>query len=305
MATQNLLDTLGKKKGDSIPSPASTPESEEELQNAKNEGDVLKTSDGTGTDPENTPSEPQNDGVSAADADPEKDSKPDPYAAYSKEDALEELKKARAEAAKRRVENKDLEEQFQQKLQDELGKLEEKMAPLAEKAEKLDELKAKEEDRKRSLEDKVAHRDKLVQQAQEEITALRAERDEEKQELSNKINKLQSVVEAHETFYKEQLDKELAEVPAKFKNLADMIVKGAEDIKSALNAIRDAKKENLFGAKKVVVNHSVPGASTGARTDSVKMKEAEKKNLKTKDKYRIGLENVKSSLQTTKGGKIL
>ncbi len=216
----------------------------------------------------------------------------DPFATWTKEQLAEALKETRQEAAKRRVEVKDVSEKLQADYEAKIKQIEEKFTPLVEKADKFEKLKADEADKKRSLEEKLGHREQLINQRDEELRTLRDELSKGKQDAENRIQQLRSNLEAHESYYTDQLDKEKAEIPKKFQDLVDTMIKGSSDSKHALELLRTAKRENLFGEKKVVVNHSVPSAKTGARTDSASAQQDKRNSLKSSEKIREGLKSA-------------
>lgn len=217
---------------------------------------------------------------------------------WTKEDYDRILKETRNEAAKNRVKAKELESTLDQRLQEKLQEIEEKYAPLKKKAEEFDKHKETEADRKRSLEEKIAHRDRMLSEKDEEIKTLRDEYHNDKVKLQNEAENYKARVNAHESYYKEALERERGEVPQKFQAVADAMIKGASDVKHALELLREAKTNNLFGNKKVVVNHSVPNANNGARLDSIKAQEAHKESMKSSDKIRAGIRDLVSKVKT-------
>lgn len=235
--------------------------------------------------------------VSGAD-DP--DAEADPYKDWSKDQLVKALAETRQEAAKRRVEVKDVEQRLQADYEAKVKAIEEKFTPLLEKAEKYDKKSAEEQDKKRSLEEKLAHREQMLAAKEEELRLVKEEFTSTKKEYQGREAQLKANLEAHESFYKEQLEKEKAEIPKKFQSLVETIIKGANDTKQALELIRDAKKENLFGEKKVFVNHSVPNKDSGARTDSAKAKQDQRDGMKSSEKIREGLKNALPKLAADK-----
>jgi chromosome segregation ATPase len=254
--------------------------------------DVLAAAAGSGTDADASGTD-----VKASDS-TTKTSDGSQYAAYSREELEAQLAKTRSEAAKRRVELKDMEQQFQTRLDEELGKLNEKLSPITDKAQAYDKLKAEEADKKRDLNEKVAHREQLLLEKDQEIAAIREQMSQETNKLKAELGEREVKLEAHDSFYKERLQAEIDDIPQKFAGIVDKIVKGAGDVREALEAIRESKRENLFGTKKVVVNHSVPGAHDGARTDSVKVQQAQKDNMKSSEKIKQGLKNLVTDVKT-------
>jgi chromosome segregation ATPase len=210
------------------------------------------------------------------------------------------LKEARKEAAERRVAAKDLEKRIKNEYDDKLKAIEDKFTPLVKKAEQLDKLKSEEADKKRSLEEKLSHREQVIVDREKEIALIKEEEQTEKQRLQDELHKAKTALEAHETFYKEQLGREIAEVPKKFQKIADSMVKGAENTQEALDLIREAKRENLFGNKKVTVFNGTPGASTGARSGGVETTKAGAANMKSSETIRAGLKGLVTQVKDSR-----
>lgn len=210
------------------------------------------------------------------------------------------LKDARKEAAERRVAAKDLEKRIRTEYDDRIKQIEDKFTPLVKKAEQLDKLKSEEADKKRSLEEKLSHREQVIAEKEKELLALKEEEQAEKQHLQDELGKAKAALEAHETFYKEQLDREMAEVPKKFQKIAETMIKGASNTQDALDLIREAKKENLFGNKKVTVINATPGAGDGARINGDSTKKAAASSMKSSDKIRAGLRGLVTQVKDTR-----
>lgn len=277
---KNLLDDLGKKSDDSTVATVEPTVKPKASKRATVSAEPIVAK------------EDEVDGEPAVVATKSDDTTDDAFAEWTKEQLADALKETRAEAAKRRVELKDTQEQLQKDYEAKIKSIEEKFTPLIDKAKKLEKLEAEQEDKKRTLEDKLSHREQLIAQRDEELKALREEIQKSKVDSENRIEQLKANLEAHESFYKDQLEKEKSEIPKKFQDIVETMVKGANDSKHALELIRAAKRENLFGEKKVVVNHSVPGAKTGARTDSAAVQQDKRQSLKSSEKIREGLKSA-------------
>lgn len=252
--------------------------------------DMLSSFAGTGSEP--TP-EPKKAAPAPKSTEVDESSEDDPYANWSKEQVIDAMKKARSEAAKNRVENKAIQEQFQTQLEEEMAKVKEFIKPLEKKAKAYEKLQQEEEDRQRSMEEKIAHRERIVAEREAELELLREKLQQIEVESKEKIDILSSRVEAHESYYKEQLDKELEAVPNEYRTIAEAVVSGT-DPKEALSLLRDAKNKGMFGPKKVYVNNSVPTAHTGARTDSAAVENTRRENMSPAEKIREGLKQLGS-----------
>jgi hypothetical protein len=283
----NLLDKLGMGKKKEEPKPAEPANSDEPVVNEA-KAKVTQQSDlmaaATKPDAEGEPK--------PADKPAEDGKNDDPMKDWTEEQLKEALKETRQEAAKRRVEAKEAEERLQKEYEEKIKSIEEKFSPLVDKAKKLEKLEAEEADKKRDMAEKLAHRETLIQQRDDELNTLRQELESTRLEAEKRAAQLKADLEVHESYYKDQLEKAKAEIPKKYQDLVDTMIKGANDTKHALDLVRTAQKENLFGEKKVFVNHSAPSAKTGARTDSATAQQERRESMKSSEKIRAGLKNA-------------
>lgn len=218
----------------------------------------------------------------------------DPYAKWTKEDLVKEMVLSRNEAAKSRVEKKELEKKLAEDMEVKLKALEDKFTPHLEKSLELMKLQEKEADNKRTLEEKLSDREVKLAKAEDLIKQLEDKTRERTVELQSKLERATAELGAYESHLKEQLDKELAEIPAQHKSIADLIVKGSgENVQDALNAIKQAKSQNVFGTKTVKVYNGTPTAKTGARISAPSAQQDEKE-LSKNDKLELGLKDWKT-----------
>jgi len=276
----NLFGTKDKKEVVAANTATAADETEEDTQG------VVDTSNG---DSDKVTVSDENKDSNTTDEEKKSDKTTDPYADWTKEDLLKEMKGARDEAAKNRVEKKELEKQLAEDYERRLKEIENKFTPLADKAKELDTLKEREADRKRTLEEKIAHRESAIEELQDKVTQIEDKYREEKVALQSEKEKAQAELKAYENYWKEQLDKEVGDIPEKYRKTADLIVKGAGTTRQALEEIRTAKKEGMFSTKSVKVFNATPGAKDGARIDSDKEKDAKKKSLSSMGKIGAGL----------------
>lgn len=275
----NLNEILGKKS-DSKESDNNDTSTEESVD--------MQTAADEGSDSEEV-TEEGNESKEAASKDG------DPYADWTKEQLAKVLQETRQEAAKNRVAKKEVEKSLQQQFDEQLKAIEDKFEPYVKKAKELEKLKEREKDEQRSLEEKLADREMKIQALLDEKSSVEDSLQEEKVRLQSELERKAAELEAYEGYWKEQLAKELADIPEKHQKLADMVVKGAGgDAREALDAIRDAKKENVFGNKKVSVYHATPGAKDGARMDAAKAQQAKSDSLDKKGKVKEGLKDWKN-----------
>jgi len=237
-----------------------------------------------------------------ADKTAETDKSNDPYAQWTREQIVKEMQARGQEAAKNRVEKKEIERQLREEYEKHLKSLEEKFSPFVEKANELKKMQDKELDRKRSLEEKLAAREVKIEELLSEKNQVETSLKNEKIELQSQLEKKVADLNAYESYWKEQLEKELALVPQQHKKLADLIVKGAgSDVREALEAIRQAKTDNVFGTKKVTVYNATPNAKQGARMDAASAQKSTD-GMSKKDKISQGLNKWKSIQRRRLGG---
>lgn len=195
---------------------------------------------------------------------------------WTTDSALKEIKKLREENKQYRLKYAEQINQVKEDAEARLTQKEQEMADLAKAKEELDKLKAEQEDKKRDLTEKVAHREAKLS----EMSALFEQREKDyKKNLSSmesRIKMFEAEREAEMQVYKTRLEEELATIPEQFKDVAQLLVKGAGDSRDAVLAIAEARTKGIFQDKTVVVNHSVPNAYDGARASKEKLEEAEK-----------------------------
>lgn len=195
---------------------------------------------------------------------------------WTTDSALKEIKKLREENKQYRLKYAEQLDHVKQEAEARLTQKEQEMADLAKAKEELDKLKADQEDKKRDLTEKVAHREARLQ----EMSTLFEQREKEYKKnltsMEQRIKLFEADREAEMQVYKTRLEEELAIIPEQFKDVAQLLVKGAGDARDAVLAITEARVKGIFQDKTVVVNHSVPNAYDGARASKEKLEEAEK-----------------------------
>lgn len=195
---------------------------------------------------------------------------------WTTDSALKEIKKLREENKQYRLKYAEQIEKVKQESEVMLSQKEQEMQQLAQAKAELDKLKAEQEDKKRDLTEKVAHREARISELQ---TLFDAREKEYKKNLSNveqRVKMFEAEREAEMQVYKSRLEEELADIPEQYRDVANLLVKGAGDARDAVLAITEARVKGIFEDKKVVVNHSVPNAYDGARSSKEKLEEAEK-----------------------------
>lgn len=294
----DLLSAMGKKKDTPVTTATVVESKGESIVGGESPSDSLKRGDnilsrasGTGT-PE-VKAEVVTD-TQVTDPNPKMVKNPDDW---SKESALSEVIKLREENKLSRVKFQEQLDKFNKDKEEEIARIKERAKSAEEAQKKLEALEATAEDKKRSLEDKLAHREARLA----ETEAVYAQKLKEKEEELNKIRSQAAAYEAEQAarqqVYKDRIKEEMAGVPEEYKQFAERMVKGFDDPSEAWTALSEAKMKGMFGEKKIVVNHSVPGANDGARITGKNAKQAEvdaKKAKTSKDLIRSGLAKISS-----------
>jgi len=293
----DLLDTLnGQKKDSQVSDKVSTPETligagatSDGLAKGHN---LLNSTAGTGTKP--------TEEVKAEDVDSKKTVKnPDDW---TKESALTEVIKLREENKLARVKFQEAQDRLNKEKEAEIAKIKEEAKSATEAKKKLEALEAEAADKKRSLEDKLAHREGRLAEVETVYSQKLKEKDEELAKYRSQAEAYAAQQAAQQQVYKDRIKEEMASVPEEFKQFAERMVKGFDDPAEAWTALSEAKMKGMFGEKKIVVNHSVPGANDGARTTKAKIEEqerAERKTKSSKDLIRSGLSKVSGGEKNT------
>ncbi len=215
---------------------------------------------------------------------------------WSKESALKEVTKLREE-------NKAVRTKFQEQLDKIKTDTEAKIAKIQEDAQsaydakkKLEAVEADAADKKRSIEEKLADREAKLARTEEAYKRQLQDKEKEVEGYKSKALQYEAEVEARREQYRDRIKEELAKVPEELREFADAIVKGKEDPQEGWLALAAARDKGLFGDKKVVVSHAVPGAANGARLSKTKADEeaaAKDKKKTSRDLIRNGLSKIK------------
>lgn len=215
---------------------------------------------------------------------------------WTKDSALKEMKKAREEAKANRLKYEESVQRLKDDAEARIAAVKLEQEELRKAAQELSKLKEEEEDKKRDLHAKVAHRDAEVAKLRADIDVKDRTFREEQERIKTKLERYEAEAQAQIKVYEQRVASELESVPEKFKEIANLLVKGAGDPREALVALNEAKLKGLFEEKTVVVNHSVPGAAQGARATQEgldeKAKEARAK-LSSQQKIGQALKNMR------------
>lgn len=290
----DILNTLGKKDSSNVAQEAAKADSHSEVNTAAADtakemargDDLIGKLNNTGSGPDNAAKSEQS--KSAMGDDPKASSdKVEPYGEneskstpkgdeWTTESALREIKKLREENKAYRLKYSEQLDSLKKEAESKVQKKDSEVQELLQAKKELDELKAKEADKKRNAEEKLAHREAKLQEFDSLIRQKETEYESKIAELQEKLMVLEADREAELKVWSSRLEEELSNIPETFKEYAKLIVKGAGDAKDALIAVQEAKLRGMFEDKTVIVNHSVPGASDGARANKERIEEGEK-----------------------------
>ncbi len=223
---------------------------------------------------------------------------------WTKDSAFKEVKKLREENKTYRLKYQEQIESLKMETEARLKAKEDELKSAVEAQKELAKIKAEQEDRKRSLEEKLAHREAKAAELQAIMDAKEAEFRRKTAELESMAQAYKAKEEAEKQIYVQRISEEIDKIPEKYREIANMIVKGAgsEDPREGLLALNEAKLKGLFEDKTVVVNHQVPGASDGARVSKTRMDEMQKDQraqMSSGQKIRSALDAIKSGNSNT------
>jgi len=288
MSGKNLLDSLGKKDGKSA---EASPKVE-----AKDGQTIVgndSTSDNLTRGDVLTASEGKEESSTSADTESKTVKNPDDW---SKDSALKEVVKLREENKAVRTKFQEQLDKIERETEAKIAKIKEEAQTAMEAKKKLEALEAEQADKKRSIEEKLAHREAKVAELETTYKLKLEEKERELASVKTKAAQYEAEQEARKSVYRNKIKEELDQIPEEFRSFADKMVKGYEDPHEAWLSLAEAKRMGMFGEKKIVVNHSVPGAADGARVNKKQAEEAEKearKNMSSKDLIRAGLSKAK------------
>jgi hypothetical protein len=217
---------------------------------------------------------------------------------WTTESALAEMRKARDEAKRSRLEMKDTVDRLQKEYERKLNEIKSATKPLEDQARELADLRAKEADKKRSLEERIAVRDAALAEKDEEIRALQDAHEKEFAKFQAELENLRSEVNVQNQFYEDKLAEELTTIPEKYRVSAERLVKGCDNAREAYEAIREEKAKGLFKDKTIQVSHAVPSADQGARVSGNVQTQAQRESIKkmsSTQKIGLALESIKQN----------
>lgn len=222
---------------------------------------------------------------------------------WTKDSAFKEVKKLRDENKTYRLKYQEQIESLKMETEARLQAKEDELKTAMEAQKELSKIKAEQEDKKRSLEEKLAHREAKAAELQAIMEAKENEYRRRMSELEATASTYKAREEAEKQIYVQRISEEIDKIPEKYREIANMIVKGAgDDPRDGLLALNEAKLRNIFEDKTVVVSHQVPGASDGARVSKTRMDEMQKDQraqMSSGQKIRSALDAIKSGTSNT------
>ncbi len=214
---------------------------------------------------------------------------------WSKDSALKEVVKLREENKAYRTKLQEQLDKLEKEKQEAITKIREEAQTALEAKKKLEAIEADQADKKRSIEEKLANREARLVEVE---NVYKRELDEKEKLLTSyksKATQYEAEQEARQQVYRDKIKEELGKIPEEFRSFADKMVKGYEDPHEAWLSLSEAQRMGMFGEKKIVVNHSVPGANDGARLSKDKIEEqerAERAKLPSMSLIRMGLQKA-------------
>lgn len=216
---------------------------------------------------------------------------------WTKDSALKEVKKLREENKAVRLKYQEQIERFKAEQDARSSAQKQELDQLQKAKEELDRIKAEQEDKKRDLSEKVAHREARLAEIQAVAAAREAEYQRKISDMEGVVNQYKAERDAENEVYKSRITEEVNKIPEKYRDYANLIVKGSGDPRDALLALNEAKLKGMFEEKTVIVNHSVPGARDGARSTKERLEQGNREqraSMSSSDKIRSGLEQIRS-----------
>jgi chromosome segregation ATPase len=195
---------------------------------------------------------------------------------WTTDSALKEVKKLREENKAYRIKHLEQLDKIKAESEARIDQERSEKEALIDAKKELDRLKADQEDKKRDLSEKLAHREARLAETQAVFEAREKAMKEKLSAYESKMQEYEVDRQAELQVYKSRLDEELGKIPEKFKEYANLLVKGAGDSRDGLIAISEAKLRGMFEDRTVIINHSVPGAHDGARASNERLAEADR-----------------------------
>jgi len=216
------------------------------------------------------------------------------------QDELEnKLKAAREDAAKKRLQNKELKASAAELFSGERDLLAKEIAELKKQTKELESFKKKEELNDKEIGEQLIA-SKLENEAQIKALLKANKKAEESQAKLQEFLDQQAETELIQNQIIEEKITELIEtLPEDKRKFAELISKGGEDKKAGLYALMEAKNDGMFGVKKVQVFNQVPN------NDEIEKDNSNNKKNTSKSKIANGLRTIRGTGVLTPGMKIV
>lgn len=216
---------------------------------------------------------------------------------WTKDSAMKEVKKLREENKAYRTKYQQEVEKLKLESDARLDSKLEELEALKQSKQELDRIKAEQEDKKRDITEKLANRETRIQELESRFQAKETEFSRKLSEQESIVRQFKAEREAEAQVYQNKVEEELSKIPAKYQDHAKLLVKGSEDYREALVALAEAKIKGMFDDKTIVVNHSTPGISDGARANKERLEDADKSRrqaMSSSQKIGEALKSIKS-----------
>lgn len=292
----DLFDKM-KNNQDSAKDPSSKDESGQQADAGKSGGNAMSDDKSAAAQKGQTGADKKSASGEGEPANKDKDVVQDPDS-WTKDSAFKEIKKLREENKAYREKYQQKLDEFRQQADSKLESQKQQMEELARAKKELDKIKEEQEDKKRDLSEKLAHREARIAEMEAKLNQTVSEYEQKMEQVSAKLSEYEAAKEAQNELNKQKVDDFMGKIPEKYKDIANLIVKGAGDYQDALVALNEAKLSGVFDEKQIVVNHDVPGANNGARATKDTLDNAAKEQRqKMSSSQKIG-----AALKEIRGG---
>jgi DNA repair exonuclease SbcCD ATPase subunit len=217
---------------------------------------------------------------------------------WTMESLQAEMRKAREEAKRHRLEKQDSIERLRKEYDAKLEEIKSSSKALEDQAKELADLKAREADNKKTLAEKLADRELRLSEREAEIARIKEAHNRELFSIRAELENYKAEINVQNQFYQDKLTEELNDIPDRFKDLADRLIKGCDSVREQVDVLREAKDKGLFKDKTTIVSHAVPDINEGARLSSSSQKQEEerkRKSLSSNEKIGSALKNLKGN----------
>lgn len=216
------------------------------------------------------------------------------------QDELEnKLKAAREDAAKKRLQNKELKSQASEMFSVERETLAKEIAELKRQTKELESFKKKEELNDKEIGERLELSKLEIESQNKALLKANKKAEESQAKLQEFLDQQKETELIQSQILGEKITEIIESLPEDKRRYAKLIANGEDDKKAGLYALIEAKNEGLFGVKKVEVAHQVP------RKDAETINETSNNKNTSKSKIANGLRNIRGTGVLTPGMKIV